>query len=260
MLLENKIAIVSGVGTGMGQQIALGLAREGADVVLAARTESALLGFADEIKSTTGRTALPVVTDVTNAESRQNLIDTVRDRYGFLDILVNNAAHGGNYKTMMNSRLDSWRKTMEFNLFSTLELTQLAVPLLSGRDGRVIMINSTGGLYPGASGGAYGASKAALLAATRVLAQELGPEGIRVNSVHPGSIWGDHLIEYYHEQAEKRGLTFDEVVAEQNARTPLGYISPASEIAGAAVFFASDLARSITGQTIVVDGGSSLLR
>jgi NAD(P)-dependent dehydrogenase (short-subunit alcohol dehydrogenase family) len=258
MLLENKVAIVSGVGSGMGQNIALALAGQGADVVLGARSEKALAAFKDDIESRTGRRALAVPFDFTDDGSRRNLVATTEAEFGGVDILVNNAAHGGNYKTLEDSRLDSWRKTMEFNLFSTLELVQLVIPLMAGREGRIIMTNSTGGLFARPAGGAYGASKAALAYVTKTLAHELGPKGIRVNSVHPGPIWGEHLIDYYHQQAEAAGVTFDDIVAEQSARAPLGYIPTPAEIAGAAVFFASDLARAVTGQLIVVDCGASL--
>jgi NAD(P)-dependent dehydrogenase (short-subunit alcohol dehydrogenase family) len=258
MLVEDKIAVVSGVGGGMGKEIALALAREGAHVVLAARTETTLKEFARQIEQETGRRALPVPTDFTSTEARAHLIEVVADTFGHIDILVNNAAHGGNYKELMDTQLRSWRKTMEINFFSTLELTRLVVPLMQGREGRVIMINSTAGLYPKAAGGAYGASKAALVAITRVLAQELGPSGIRVNSLHPGPIWGAHWIEYYSSEAERLGVEFDSIVAEHSAKSPLGYIADAKEIAGVALFLASDLARAVTGQSIVVDCGTSL--
>jgi NAD(P)-dependent dehydrogenase (short-subunit alcohol dehydrogenase family) len=258
MLVEDKVAVVSGVGGGMGKEIALALAREGADVVLAARTETALKEFARQIEQETRRRVLAISTDFTSSESRAHLIEVVADAFGHIDILVNNAAHGGNYKELMDTRLQSWRKTMEINFFSTLELTQLVVPLMQGREGRVIMINSTASLYPKMAGGAYGASKAALVAITRVLAQELGPSGIRVNSLHPGPIWGAHWIEYYSSVAERLGVEFDSIVAEHSAKSPLGYIADAKEIAGVAVFLASDLSRAVTGQSIVVDCGTSL--
>jgi NAD(P)-dependent dehydrogenase (short-subunit alcohol dehydrogenase family) len=258
MLVEDKVAIVSGVGGGMGKEIAFALARQGADVVLAARTATTLKEFAQEIEQETGRRVLPVATDFTSGEARAHLVSVVADTFGHLDILVNNAAHPGNYKALMDTRLDSWRKTMEINFFSTLELTRLVVPLMHQREGRIVMINSTAGLYPKAAGGAYGASKAALVAITRVLAQELGQAGIRVNSLHPGPIWGEHWIEYYQGEARRLGVEFDSIVAEHSAKSPLGYIPDAKEIAGVAVFLASDLARAVTGQSIVVDCGTSL--
>lgn len=258
MLLQDKVAIVSGVGPGMGQQIALALAHEGADIVLGARNAEALAGFKEEIEAKTGRRALAVPFDFTDDNARRRLVATTEEEFGGVDILVNNAAHGGNYKTLENSRLDSWRKTMEFNLFSTLELTQLVIPLMIGREGRIIMTNSTGGLIARPAGGAYGASKAALAYATKTLAHELGRHGIRVNSIHPGPIWGEHLIDYYRQQADLQGVSFDDIVAEQSARAPLGYIPTPAEISGAAVFFASDLSRAVTGQLLVVDCGASL--
>ncbi len=256
MLLLDKVAIVSGVGSGMGKEIATAMAREGADVVLAARSEDVLDEFSKEIESATGRRALAVPTDITNEASRQRLVDAAASEFGHVDILVNNAAHGGNYKGLMTSRLDSWRKTMEMNVFATLALTQLVVPLMEGRDGRVIMINTTGSLQASPAGGAYGGSKAALAHMSRCLAKELGPLGIRVNSIHPGHIMGPHWVEHYTQEAAERGITFDELVQEVSAGLALRYVTDAAEIAGTAVFLASDLAKPITGQSIVVDCGS----
>ncbi len=256
MLLENKVAIVSGVGSGMGFEIARQMAQHGADVVLAARSEAALDAFSAQIESESGRRALVVPTDVTDADSRERLVAKTANEFGHVDILVNNAAHGGNYKGLMDSRLDSWRRTMEMNVFATLSLTQLVVPLMAGRDGRIIMINTTGSLQAREAGAAYGGSKAALAFMSRCLSKELGPLGIRVNSIHPGHIMGEHWEEHYREEADKRGITFDEIVAEVASGLSLRYVTGAAEIAGTAVFLASDLAKPITGQSIVVDCGS----
>jgi NAD(P)-dependent dehydrogenase (short-subunit alcohol dehydrogenase family) len=256
MLLQDKVAIVSGIGSGMGFEIARALATHGADVVMAARSPEALEQFATRIAEETGRRTVPVATDVTDEAARQHLVDVAAEQFGHVDVLVNNAAHGGNYKTLMDSRLDSWRKTMEMNVFATLGLTQLVVPLMKGRDGRIIMINTTGSLRARPAGGAYGGSKAALAHMTRILAKELGPEGIRVNSIHPGHIMGEHWVEHYTQEAEARGISFDEIVAEVASGHALRYVTDASEIAGTAVFLASDLAKPITGQSIVVDCGA----
>jgi NAD(P)-dependent dehydrogenase (short-subunit alcohol dehydrogenase family) len=256
MLLENKVALVSGIGSGMGFEIARAFARQGADVVMAARSEDALTEFAARVAEESGRRAVPVPTDITDEAARQRLAEVIEQEFGHLDVLVNNAAHGGNYKTLMDSRLESWRKTMEFNVFGTLALTQLMVPLMKGDDGRIIMINTTGSLRAREAGGAYGGSKAALAHVTRILAKELGPQGIRVNSIHPGHIMGDHWVEHYTQQAAARGISFDEIVAEVSSQHALRYVTNAAEIAGTAVFLASDLAKPITGQSIVVDCGA----
>lgn len=252
MLLEGKVAVVSGVGTGMGREISLALAEHGADVVLAARSVDYLAKVAAEVGER-GRLGMPVTADISDETARQRLMDEVRLAFGHLDILVNVAAHGGDYTTFLAGNIGKWRKTMEINLFATLELTRLAVPLMEGRDGRIIMINSTAAFHPRAGAGAYASSKAALASATRVLAAELAPMGIRVNGIHPGPIGGDHLFDAMRAEAKQRGVEYDQVVAEWGERVTLGYIAPAREIAGSAVFFASDLSRPITGHAIVLE-------
>lgn len=252
MLLEGKVAVVSGVGTGMGREISLAFAEHGADVVLAARSADYLAKVAAEVGEM-GRLGVPVTTDISDPSARQRLMDEVRSAFGHLDILVNVAAHGGDYTTFMAGDIAKWRKTMEINLFSTLELTRLAVPLMEGRDGRVIMINSTAAFHPRAGAGAYSTSKAALATATRTLAIELAPLGIRVNGVHPGPIGGDHLFDAMRAEARQRNVEYEQVVAEWSERVTLGYVAPAREIAGSAVFLASDLSRPITGHAIVLE-------
>jgi NAD(P)-dependent dehydrogenase (short-subunit alcohol dehydrogenase family) len=252
MLLEDKVAVVSGVGTGMGREISLALAEQGSDVVLAARTESYLAEVAKEVEAL-GRRALVVPTDVSDAAARQRLMGAVADEFGRLDSLVNVVAHGGDYTEFLEADLQRWRKVMEINLFATLELTRLAVPLMSGREGRVIMINTMGSVHPGLRGGAYGISKAALAMATRCLALELAPLGIRVNGIHPGPIGGEHLYDYMRREASERGVPYEEVEAERSRDITLGYIPSAKEIAGIAVFLASDLSRSVTGHGILLE-------
>jgi NAD(P)-dependent dehydrogenase (short-subunit alcohol dehydrogenase family) len=252
MLLEGKVGLVSGVGTGMGREISLAFAAHGADVVLAARTAEYLEQVAKEVEAL-GRRALTVPADISKAEARRDLIAAVEREFGSIDILVNVVAHGGDYQEFMAANLDRWRKAMEINVFATLELTRLAVPLMKGRDGRVIMINSVGGIRPRVASGAYSISKAGLTMATRALALELAPLGIRVNGIHPGPIGGDHLYEYMHQQAAERGVPYEEVVGEYNQTTTLGYIPTAKEIAGSAVFLASELSRPVTGQGIVLE-------
>lgn len=252
MLLGGKVGLVAGVGTGMGREISLALAEHGADVVLAARTADYIAQVAKEVEAL-GRRALPVPTDVTKPEARDELAAAVDEHFGGLDILVNVVAHGGDYKEFLDADLARWRRVMDINLFATLELTRTFVPRMKGRDGRVVMINSVGGLRPRVASGAYSISKAALAMATRALALELASLGIRVNGVHPGPIGGDHLYDYMRRQADERGVPYEEVVAEYDRMTTLGYIPTAKEIAGSVVYLASDLARPITGHAIVLE-------
>ena len=255
MLLEGKVAIVSGIGPGMGRDISLAFAREGADVVLAARTQDRLDAVAAEVEAL-GRRALPIVCDVTDEASCRSLADEAAAELGRLDIVVNNAYHGGDAQTLMEADLADWHQTLEVNLFGSLHMTRAAVPHLEKQgDGRVIMINSMSVQRIERKWGAYVASKGALASVTKTLAVELGPLGIRVNAIHPGFIYGDSVEWYFNHQAEKRGITFQEVYDEVASETCLRYLPHSEEIAGTAVYFASDLAKPVTGQMIGVNAG-----
>ena len=255
MLLEGKVALVSGIGPGMGRDISLAFAREGADVALGGRTLAKLEGVAAEVEAL-GRRALPVVCDIADEAACQAAADQVVDEYGRLDVLVNNAFDGGDAKAFMDADMDRWRQTMEVNLFGSLAMTRACVPHLGANgDGRVIMINSMSVQRIQPRWGAYVASKGALASVTKTLALELGVQGIRVNAIHPGYIYGDSVEWYFNHLAEKRGITFQEVYDEVASETCLGYLPHSEEIAGTAVYFASALAKPVTGQMIGVNGG-----
>jgi NAD(P)-dependent dehydrogenase (short-subunit alcohol dehydrogenase family) len=255
MLLDGKVAIVSGIGPGMGRDISLAFAREGADVVLGGRTLSKLQGVAAEVEAL-GRRAHPVVCDIADEDACTAAVNEAAEALGRVDILVNNAYDGGDATSFLEADFDRWRQTIEVNLFGSLAMTRAAVPHLEASgDGRVIMINtmSTQRIQP--KWGAYAASKGALATITKTLAMELGPKGIRVNGIHPGYIYGDSVEWYFNHQAEKRGITFQEVYDEVASDTCLGYLPDSEEIAGTAVYFASALAKPVTGQMIGVNAG-----
>ena len=254
-MLEGKVALVSGIGPGMGRDISLAFAREGADVALGGRTLAKLEGVAAEVEAL-GRRAFPVVCDVADEAACDEAVASVVGALGRLDILVNNAYDGGDAKEFMEADFDRWRRTIEVNLFGSLAMTRAAVPHLEASgDGRVIMINSMSVQRIQPKWGAYVASKGALASVTKTLALELGPKGIRVNGIHPGYIYGDSVEWYFNHMAEKRGITFQEVYDEVASETCLGYLPHSEEIAGTAVFFASALAKPVTGQMIGVNAG-----
>jgi NAD(P)-dependent dehydrogenase (short-subunit alcohol dehydrogenase family) len=209
MLLEGKVAIVSGLGPGMGRDISLALAREGADIVMAARREKRMKAVAEEVEAL-GRRAVCVPTDITSAEDCARLAAAAKSELGRVDILVNNAFSDGNFKSFEDSDLAEWRDTFDVNFFA------------------------------------------------KTLARELGRDGVRVNGIHPGYIWGDSVEWYLKHLAEQNGTTFDIEYAKVADQTCLGYIVPSSEIAGTVVFFASPLSRPVTGQSLSVNGGSWL--
>jgi len=255
MLLQDRVAIVSGIGPGMGRDIALAFAREGADVVLAARGVDKLNAVADEVRAR-GRRALCVPTDIAQADDCRRLADAARAEFGRLDILVNNAFKGGLEPLMAEADVSEWRKIFDVNVFGSLQLTQAVVPHMRRQGGgSIVFINSMSMRIIEPKFGGYAASKGALLIAAQTLAKELGRDKIRVNSVVPGYIWGPALQGYFKMLAQQQGSTPDAVRDEIAARTALNHIPDSAEIADAVVFFASDLSRVVTGQALDVNGG-----
>ena len=254
-LLDGKNAIVSGIGPGLGQAIAHAFAREGATVVLSARTESYLQEVAREIEEAGGR-AIPVPTNIVDEEQCRRLVDTAVAELGGVDVLVNSAFRMDPMQPFDAVDLSLWRKVFDVNVFGSLQLTQAAVPALKERGAAsIVFVNSMSARKIRGAEGGYASSKGALLVAARTLAKELGPDGIRVNTVVPGWIWGPPVQLYVDWQVQERGLSPDEVVAEITDAIPLGAIPPQDDVANAVVFFASDLARCITGQSLGVNGG-----
>jgi NAD(P)-dependent dehydrogenase (short-subunit alcohol dehydrogenase family) len=254
-LLEGRAAIVSGIGPGAGRSIALAFAREGADVVLAARTVGALESVAAEVRAL-GRRALAVPTDVASAEDCRRLAETAHAELGRIDVLVNNAFRSAPYDPVETASMEDWRRIFDVNFFGSVQLTQAVVPRMKAqRRGSVVMVNSMSVRIIEPNFGGYAASKGALMTVVQTLAKELGAHGIRVNSVVPGYIWGPALSRYFEHLAAERGITPDAVYAEVAVRTALNHIPDSDEIADAVVFLASDLSRAVTGQALDVNGG-----
>jgi NAD(P)-dependent dehydrogenase (short-subunit alcohol dehydrogenase family) len=253
-LLEDKVVVVAGIGPGLGRSIALASAREGADVVLAARTASRLDDVAKEVTAL-GRRALAVPTDLADAEAAQRLAEAARDAFGQVDALVYNALAMPPIKELRDVALDAVSASFDANVVAALRLTRLFVPALAESKGSVVVINSMVVRFSQRTMGPYKLAKAALLAMAQSLATELGPQGIRVNSVAPGHIWGDSLKWYFGYLAKKRGVTAEQVYNETAAGIDLGRLPEPDEIADAAVFLASGMARAITGQCLDVNCG-----
>lgn len=253
MLLDGKVVVVSGVGPGLGRAIAVRSAREGADVVLAARTESRLDEVAKEVTAL-GRRAVTVPTDITDDDSARQLVRTTIEAFGHVDALVNNAFAMPPLADLATVDIDAVRQAFETNVLAALRLTRLFVPELEG-GGSVVMINSAVLRHSRRTFGAYKMSKASLLALAQSLATELGPAGVRVNSVAPGYIWGDSLKWYFGYLARKRGVDPQQVYDETAAAIDLRKLPEPDEIADAVVFLASPLARAITGQCLDVNCG-----
>jgi len=253
-LLRDKVVVVAGIGPGLGRSIALASAREGADVVLAARTTSRLDDVAKEVTAL-GRRGLAVPTDLTDAEAAERLVEAARDAFGRVDALVYNALAMPPIKELRDVDLGAVSSSFDANVVAALRLTRLFVPALAETNGSVVMINSMVVRFSQRTMGPYKLAKAALLAMAQSLATELGPQGIRVNSVAPGHIWGDSLKWYFGYLAKKRGVTVEQVYTETAAPLDLGRLPEPDEIADAVVFLASPMARAITGQCLDVNCG-----
>ena len=258
MLLQDKVVIVSGIGPGLGQELAVLAAREGAAaVVLAARTAQKLTSTEADIAALgLGTKVLKVVTDIAEQAQCQALADAALAAFGRIDVLFNSAYDPGSFEPIKDANLDGWRRAMEVNFFGTMQLTQACVPaMIAAGGGSIVMIATMVEHKPLATQGGYGASKSALRSATKHLALELGQYGIRVNSCHMGWMWGPAVEGYFAWQASQSGKSQQQLIAEVTRNIPLGIIPDDGECAKAAVFLASDYASVVTGAALDVNGG-----
>ncbi len=253
-LLDGQVVVVCGVGPGLGRAIAVQSARAGADVVLAARTEARVKEAAAEVTAL-GRRAVTVVTDVTDDELAGRLPEAALAAFGRVDALVNNAFAIPPITSLADVGLEAVRAGFETSVLGALRMTRLFTPALADSRGSVVMINSAVLRHSRLTFGPYKMAKSALLGLAQSLATELGPQGIRVNSVAPGYIWAGALKWYFGQLAEQRGVPRQQVYDETAATIDLRRLPEPDEIADAVVFLASPMARAITGQCLDVNCG-----
>jgi NAD(P)-dependent dehydrogenase (short-subunit alcohol dehydrogenase family) len=247
--LSGKVAIITGSSRGIGRAIAEAMADQGAKVVISSRKEEACREVADSINAKHPGAAIVVPASISSKEALQNLVDETRRQLGRIDILVCNAASNPYYGPMGGITDDQFRKILENNVIANHWLIQMAAPeMIERRSGSIIIVSSIGGLKASAVIGAYNISKAADFQLARNLAAEFGPNQVRVNCIAPGLIRTDFARALWENPDTLKAVT---------AHTPLQRIGEPEEIAGAAVFLASDASTFVTGQAIVVDGGST---
>jgi NAD(P)-dependent dehydrogenase (short-subunit alcohol dehydrogenase family) len=252
---SGKVAVVTGIGPGMGRSIAVGFAEHGVDVVLASRRKDRLEDVAADVRAI-GREPLAVPTDIADADACRALIDAAADRFGGVDVLVQNGHHDGDYQAIVDADPAAWRSIFDVNLFGAMHLVQAAVPVMATRGGgAIVLVNSGAALRNPPTMGAYAASKSALASFTRTLATEVGPTGIRVNGVFLGPVLGENMDRFGSKAAEASGITLDAYLAAKAGELPLGFVPSPDQCAGAVLFLASDLAAPITGQHLSVNGG-----
>jgi NAD(P)-dependent dehydrogenase (short-subunit alcohol dehydrogenase family) len=257
MLLKDKVVIVSGIGPGLGVELALLAAQEGAHVSICARTASKLDEAEKEIAALgLGTQVLKVVTDISDREQCRNLVERTVERFGRVDSLINSAYVGGKFEPIESADLDDWRATMDINFFGTMKLTQEVIPhMKAGGGGSIVMINTMVTRSPMPWQGGYGASKGALRVATTHLAKELGTHGIRVNTAFMGWMWGPPVEGYMKQAAREQGTTVEAMRKEIGRTIALGDIPDDADCAKVAIFLASDYSCAMSGACVDVNGG-----
>jgi 3-oxoacyl-[acyl-carrier protein] reductase len=244
MSLRNRVAVITGGTRGIGRGIALGLARQGARIALVYRANKAAAQMALRELQSVGADCLAVETDITQQARAEQLIKTVAERYGRIDVLVNNVGEF-RWGTLADSSVEEWSGIFDSNVKTVFYMCRAALPIMrKGRWGRIVNLGAVGAerAFGQAKISAYAAAKAAVVAMSRSLALEEAKNGITVNVVNPSNI-------------DEKDLTLEEARKLKDARYPIGRPPTVDDVAAAVSFFASEEAEYVTGQVVNVSGG-----
>ena len=248
--LDGKVAIVTGSTKGIGKAIAEAFAAFGARVVISSRKEEACSRVCEEIVAAGGE-AIAVPCNIGHRDQLENLVAATREKWGQIDILVCNAAVNPFYGSSLEIPDSAFQKVMDVNIGSVMGLSRMVIPEMQGRkDGAIIIVSSVGGRHGNAVLGAYAISKAADMQIARNLAVEFGPDNIRVNCIAPGLVKTDFARALWENP---------EASAAREEATPLRRLGEGRDIAGIALYLASQAGSWTTGQTFVIDGGVDAL-
>ena len=249
--LSGKVAVITGSSRGIGRAIAERMAEHGSKVVISSRKAEACQEVAAAINAKHGdKRAVAIAANISLKEQLGRLVDETMKIFGQIDVLVCNAASNPHYGPMSTLTDEQFTKTLSNNIISNHWLINLVAPqMIARKDGSIIIVSSVGGLRGSPILGAYCISKAADFQLARNLAIEFGPHNVRINCIAPGLIRTDFARALWENPDNLKRST---------ARTPLGRIGEPDEIAGAAVLLASPAGAFMTGQAIVIDGGSTI--
>ena len=244
--LAGRIAVVTGAAHGIGRASALRMAREGADLVVVDREGDPLHEVARAIAGL-GRQALPIAADWTDAEAVRGAFAATRQRFGRVDVLFNNVGQSARERAseFHASQEATWRFVLEVSLLTTMRATRLAVEeMRARRSGRIVNMSTESAFYGDVGLVDYAAAKMGVVGFTRSLARELAPYHMNVNAVCPGAI-----------RTRAHDRLPPEVIDRVRSSVPMGYVAEPDDVAGVVAFLASDDARYVTGQSILIDGG-----
>ena len=258
MILNSKTVVVTGVGGGLGRECATSALRDGANVVMAARTKDTLEAIAAELDPSGDHVATHV-TDITDPESCASLVELAQTRFGSVDALIQVAAYENVWGGLYDLKFEDWRKAFETNVIGALTVIRpVAEAMKSAGGGSVVLIGSQSMFQPQLPQGGYAASKSALLSAMYYLCDELGPHNIRCNMVVPSWMWGPNVEMFVTGTAKSQGRTNEDVLDDIVGKFPLRRMTEDGEVADVAAFFASDHAKAVTGQYLLVNSGEMM--
>jgi dehydrogenase/reductase SDR family member 4 len=247
--LTGKVALITGASKGIGKAMAMAMGQAGASVVISSRKQDALEGVASEMQNEDIE-VFPISCHVGDQQSMKNLIELTVEKYGGVDILVNNAAINPVFGPVINTDEAGFDKIMQVNVKGPFELAKMAYPIMVSRGGgSVINISSIGGLTPEAMLGIYSVSKAALISLTKVMAKEWGPQGIRANVICPG------LIKTKFSEAL---WSNEKIMTSVMRKQPLDMLAEPEDVAGIALLLSSDAGTFCSGGVYTVDGGYTI--
>jgi NAD(P)-dependent dehydrogenase (short-subunit alcohol dehydrogenase family) len=255
MVFKDKVVIVSGIGPGLGVDLARVAAKEGAKVAIGARTVSYLEEIAKEIGAAGGE-VMWVRTDICKPEDCKAMAKAVIDKWGRIDALINNGYKYLPFSEFETANLDEWRAMHDVNLWGTLQMGQACVPQMKkqGR-GYIVNVSTMAHKKPLPTMGGYASSKAGLEGATRHMALELAKYGIRCNCARMGWIGGPPNIAYFSQLAKDSGVDLETAQAPVVKNIPLGFFPPGEDCARAVLFLATPWADAVVGAVLDVNGG-----
>ncbi len=255
MRLKDKVAVITGGGSGIGLAITQAFVSEGAIVVIAARTAPKLMEIADSINSHGGR-AKAIPTDISDEDQVRQMVAQTLAEYGQIDILVNNAGMAGPTSRIVDMELDKWNEVLAVNLTGSMLCSrEVLKDMIPRKSGNIINISSVGGMSGFPMRSPYCVSKMGVIAFTETMAIEAGEYNIRVNCISPAAVKGDRILNATRAKAEALGVDREEVLARLIKDFSLKRLIEPAEVAAAAVFLASDESSAITGHTLAVNCG-----